>query len=95
MKLQKILASIFLGLAIISDVVWIMTADGTNNTAPLFFFGASLLFIIGSAFYAKAKGYGAILGTFGILNLLGFIIVAAIVSHFEYHKKKELIHKSQ
>jgi len=95
MSKYKTLAFIFLGLAVVSDVVWLLTADGTNETAPLFFYGASLLFIIGSAFYAKAKGYGAILGAFGILNLLGFIIVVAIVSHFEYHKKKEQINTQQ
>ena len=85
MKQSKILASVFLALAIISDIIWITTADGTNKTAPLFFFAASLLFIVGSALYAKAKGYSALLGVFGILNLLGFIIVAAIVS-----KKREI-----
>lgn len=89
----KILASVILVLALVSDVIWLMTADGTNNTGPLFFFGATLLFIIGSALYAKSKGYSAMLGAFGVFNLLGFIIVAAIVSHFEYNKKKEQINE--
>ncbi|MDZ7611331.1 MAG: hypothetical protein U5L10_01070 [Candidatus Moranbacteria bacterium] len=88
MSNYMILAIVFIVLAFVSDVLFLTTAGSGNNITPLFFPIATVLFIIGSALYAKARGFGALIGIFGVLNLLGFIIVAAIISHFKYHEKK-------
>jgi hypothetical protein len=51
---------------------------GAALALQLGMFAGSVLFIIGLSFYAKAKGYSALLGLLGLLSCLGLLIIAVL-----------------
>jgi len=59
-------------------------SDGVTPSASLALLFAAgslvgaLLLIIGLGFYAKAKGYSAVLGLLGLLSCIGLLILAVL-----------------
>jgi hypothetical protein len=87
--------SLWIGIpGLILPVIGVAVAEGGTPDAGLWsgligLFGA-ILIVIGLCYYAKAKGYSAVFGLFGLLSCIGVLILALMPDRTKGKKHIEM-----